>query len=143
MLLHPQIKDELKQLQQQMIADGELPARDKLNSYYQTFRDRFGPERLSNLDGEDLLYTMHGHRSTYRDSLVYWLEFKNDEEFPAILGSIAGGSSYKFGIYQRKEDSIWMTGPITTGALAQDSVAPKVVGSRCGMVIMSPLVGRT
>lgn len=110
MLLHPQIKDELKQLQQQMIADGDLPAREKLNGYYRTFRERFGPERLRNLDGEELLYTMHGHRSTYRDSLVYWLEFKNDDEFPGIFGSIAGGSSYKFGVYQRKEDGIWMTG---------------------------------
>jgi len=36
---------------------------------------------------------MHDHGN--RDSLVYWLEFKDDEEFPAIFGSIAGGSALK------------------------------------------------
>lgn len=74
-----------------------------------TFRDRFGPDRLANMDGEALLYAMH-QRGESRDSLVYWLEFKNDDEFPAIFGSISGGSSLKFGIYQRKEDGAWMTG---------------------------------
>ena len=47
---------------------------------------------------------------TARDSLVYWLEFKNDEEFPGLLGSIAGGSALKFGIYRNKETGAWMTG---------------------------------
>jgi len=42
---------------------------------------------------------MHDHGN--RDSLVYWLEFKDDEEFPASFGSIAGGSALKFGIYRR------------------------------------------
>ena len=36
---------------------------------------------------------------------MYWLEFKNDDEFPApLFGSIGGGSATKFGIYQKAAD---------------------------------------
>ncbi len=50
---------------------------------------------------------MHAHGS--RDSMVYWLEFKDDEEFPALFGSIAGGSALKFGVYKRAETGGWAT----------------------------------
>ncbi len=107
-MLDPQLAQELHNLHQRLSNEGDLPSREQLAQYYATFRDRFGPDRLRNLDGEALLETMHNHSST--DSLVYWLEFKNDDEFPAIFGSIAGGSALKFGIYRRKETGIWMTG---------------------------------
>ena len=84
---------------------GELLSRDQLTNYFGTFRTRFGPERLKALNGAELLETMHSHGN--RDSLVYWLEFKDDGEFPAIFGSIAGGSAHKFGIYKRKENGAW------------------------------------
>ena len=80
----------------------------QLQGYYRLFRERFGPEVLRNLDGEALLETLHDHSN--RDSLVYWLEFKNDAEFPAAFGSIGGGSALKFGIYRRKETGAWMSG---------------------------------
>ena len=86
---------------------GELLPSRRLEECYSLFRNRFGPDALRQLDGEQLLDTMH----TYgRDSLVYWLEFKNDEEFPGKFGSIAGNSALKFGIYRKKETGIWMTG---------------------------------
>jgi hypothetical protein len=45
------------------------------------------------LDGKALLHMMHAHE----ESLVYWLEFKNGDEFPRTrLGSILGGSAHKF-----------------------------------------------
>ena len=62
---------------------------------------------LAKLDGEELLETMHAHGN--KDSLVYWLEFKNDEEFPVRFGSISGGSAFKFGIFRRKETGTWVT----------------------------------
>ena len=40
---------------------------------------------------------------TTRDGMIYWLEFKNDDEFPSIFGSIAGGSALKYGFYRRQE----------------------------------------
>ena len=65
---------------------------------------------LRRLGGEQLLNTMHG-RGT-KDSLVYWLEFKDDDEFPSWsrFGSIAGGSALKFGVYQSTQTGDWMTG---------------------------------
>jgi 5-methylcytosine-specific restriction protein B len=64
---------------------------------------------LRNLDGEALLNVMHDMQN--RDSLVYWLEFKDDEEFPSPrFGSIAGGSAFKFGLFRKKETGVWTTG---------------------------------
>jgi len=55
-----------------------------------------------------LLEVMHTHGN--KESLVYWLEFKNDEEFPENFGSIAGGSAHKFGLFRRKETGQWVAG---------------------------------
>jgi 5-methylcytosine-specific restriction protein B len=107
MLLEPSVKQRLLERYQQMNAEGKLLSRSQLDAYYSTFRSRFGPDRLANLDGEALLETMHAHGN--KDSLVYWLEFKNDEEFPARFGSISGGSAFKFGIFRRKETGTWVT----------------------------------
>lgn len=108
MTLHDKLYQELDTLHRQLVNAGDLPSRERLAQYYATFRARFGPEQLRRLDGEALLETLHDHGN--HDSLVYWLEFKNDDELPAIFGSIAGGSALKFGIYRRKETGAWMTG---------------------------------
>lgn len=87
---------------------GEILSIEKLAECFQLFRDKFGPAKLAEMDGETLLSTMHD--SSNRNSLVYWLEFKNDEELPGRFGSIAGGSALKFGIYKRGDTGNWMTG---------------------------------
>src|ERR1700719_1118704 len=107
-MLEKSVRDHLKRRYEQLLEQGQLPSREKLQEYYATFRAHFAPGRLRQLDGEELLNTIHAHGN--RDSLVYWLEFKNDEEFPEFFGSIAGGSALKFGIYRRKETNTWMTG---------------------------------
>jgi len=108
-MLDERIKKGLTDRYQTLLDRGELLSKVQLEAYYATFRHRFGPEVLANLDGEALLTTMHEHGN--RDSLVYWLEFKNDDEFPTLqFGSIAGGSALKFGIYKRRETGAWMTG---------------------------------
>lgn len=106
-MLEPSVKQRIQERCQQMNAEGKLLFRAQLDQFYKTFRDRFGPDKLANLDGEALLATMHAHGN--KDSLVYWLEFKNDEEFPARFGSISGGSAFKFGIFRRKETNTWVT----------------------------------
>ncbi|MEO6889723.1 MAG: AAA family ATPase, partial [Ktedonobacteraceae bacterium] len=106
--LDERIYRELNALQKKLEDAEQQPSLQQLEQYYYTFRSRFGPERLANLDGEALLETMHDFSN--RNSLVYWLEFKNDDELPAIFGSIAGGSSFKYGIFRRKENGIWFTG---------------------------------
>jgi 5-methylcytosine-specific restriction protein B len=107
-ILDERIRRELIDLKQSLESDGKLLSDDQLARYYDTFRSRFGPDKLSNLDGEALLETMHSHGN--KDSLVYWLEFKDDEEFPGRFGSIAGGSAFKFGLFRKKETGKWTTG---------------------------------
>src|SRR3954469_14718600 len=95
-MLDDRIRSRILDDHKKLTADGKLLSRSQLDACYRTFRSRFGPDVLAGLDGEQLLETMHAHGN--RDSLVYWLEFKNDEEFPAKFGSIAGGSALKFGM---------------------------------------------
>ena len=107
-MLDDRIKSRILDDHKKLTADGKLLSRSQLEGFYRTFRSRFGPDLLAKLDGEELLETMHAHGN--RDSLVYWLEFKNDEEFPAHFGSISGGSAFKFGIFRGKETGTWVTG---------------------------------
>lgn len=107
-MLDPRIQESLQVTWTRLMERGELLTPEALRACYALFRRRFGPDVLATLDGEELLRVMHDHGN--RDSLVYWLEFKDDEEFPVRFGSIAGGSAYKFGLYRRKETGLWMTG---------------------------------
>ena len=61
---------------------------------------------------------MHLHDRHNRNTLVYWLEFKDDEEFPGTFGSISGGSALKFGLYRSAATHKWM-GP-GSGASGQE-----------------------
>ena len=106
--LDSRIEKSLRETHEALTKSGDLIAPDQLKVYYDLFRTRFGPEVLSQIEGEQLLNLIHARPS--KASLVYWLEFKNDDEFPAIFGSISGGNSLKFGLYWRKETEKWMTG---------------------------------
>jgi 5-methylcytosine-specific restriction protein B len=110
--LDPRLLEELRRRHEALLASGEIPTAAELTARYRRFRERFGPDILRGLDGERLLQAMHARRT--QDSLVYWLEFKDDDEFPAWFGSIAGGSALKFGMYQRVETGDWWTGPPTS-----------------------------
>ncbi len=57
------------------------------------FSNHFGPAVVAKLDGEELLRVMHGRQDSETRSLVYWLEFKNDEEFSGPRFSRIGGGS--------------------------------------------------
>ena len=107
-MLDERIKSRILADHKKLTADGKLYSRSQLEGFYRTFRNRFGPDLLAKLDGEELLDSMHAVGT--RDSLVYWLEFKNDDEFPGHFGSIAGGSALKFGIFWSKETGTWVTG---------------------------------
>lgn len=108
-VLDERIEQSLRNVHAELSGKGELFSPDQLQQYHDIFRSRFGPERLRQLDSDALLQTMHSHGN--KDSLVYWLEFKNDEEFPGIaFGSIAGGSAHKFGLFRRQERGQWVAG---------------------------------
>jgi 5-methylcytosine-specific restriction enzyme B len=107
--LDARVEQSLRACHETLLKRGGLLTKELLTERYALFRERFGPERLRNLDGELLLKTMHAHGN--QDSLVYWLEFKSDPEFPTRdFGSISGGSALKFGIYKSKDTGEWMTG---------------------------------
>ena len=89
-------------MHEKLDAHEELLSKSLLDNCYAAFRQQFGPEVLQALEGKALLEKIHGRRAL-RDSLVYWLEFKNDEEFPSKFDSISGGSAVKSGIHYRDE----------------------------------------
>src|SRR5207247_7903762 len=103
------IEEALRIALDDLARSGELLSVDRLQAGYVAFRERFGPDKLNSLDGPALLQVMHAHGN--RESLVYWLEFKNDEEFPGPkFGSIAGGSAHKFGLFKRRDTGQWVIG---------------------------------
>jgi len=108
MTLDEKIALKIKETAKNLLDEGKLPTLTQLDKYYQLFRLNFGPEKLGNLEGLELLETIHGFGV---QNLVYWLEFKNDEEFPtSIFGSISGGSALKYGIYKSVKDGEWKIG---------------------------------
>lgn len=93
----------------ELLDDGKAYSDEQLEKSYKIFQNRFGPDVLAELDGETLLTFIHDHGN--KDSLVYWLEFKNDEEFDTKrFGSIAGGSALKFRVFRRRETGHWQAG---------------------------------
>jgi 5-methylcytosine-specific restriction protein B len=117
-ILDKRIEEELRAARDSFLRSGELLTDERLQTGYAAFRERFGPDKLKSLDGQALLESMHAHGN--RQSLVYWLEFKNDEEFPGPkFGSIAGGSAHKFGLFRRKDSGQWVTG----GSISEKTIS--------------------
>ncbi|GMW04811.1 MAG: hypothetical protein AMXMBFR85_07940 [Dehalococcoides mccartyi] len=108
-MLDNKVKQQILKLYEELNNKGELLSKSKLDAYREVFKNKFGPDKLSSLDGEALLTSMHDFADK-GNSLVYWLEFKDDEEFPANFGSIAGGSALKYEIYKSKDTGSWMAG---------------------------------
>ena len=110
--LDPRVEKSLRDVHKALELRGELLSTERMQAGYAAFHSHFGPDALKSLDGPALLNAMHAHGN--KESLVYWLEFKNDEEFPGpSFGSIAGGSAHKFGLFRRKETNQWVVGSPT------------------------------
>lgn len=109
-MLEEQLVQEIKDLQKKKLSNGTLLPVAELQENYRTFQDRFGIERLQAIDGKELLSTMHDLNPNNRDSLVYWLEYKDDDDFRGrAFGLIGGANAMKYGIYQEKGTGIWKT----------------------------------
>ena len=105
-LLTADQKERLLQSYGELRESGGVYSAEQLEVFYSNFRSRFGPEVLQGLDGEQLLLLMYD--SGKKDTLIYWLEFKDNDEFPTYnFGSIAGGSAMKFRLFKRKETGVW------------------------------------
>ncbi|QDT91740.1 DUF4357 domain-containing protein [Gimesia algae] len=108
-LLNEANRNQIIERHQQLEDEGKLRTKQQLEKEFVLFREQFGPSVLKGLDGESLLTLIHDHSN--KDSLVYWLEFKNDDEFETRnFGSIAGGSALKYRIFRRKETGNWQAG---------------------------------
>ncbi len=80
---------------------------DELNGLIAEFNAKFSPEKLMQYSDDELMKVMFYTKEQTNDSMCYWLEF--NKEMRSQFGSIAGGSSLKFGIFQNKEGE-WVTG---------------------------------
>ena len=127
-LLSSSQKERLLQSYRQLRDAGETYSLEQLQTFYSNFRAKFGPEVLRGLDGEQLLLQMHD--SGTKDTLIYWLEFKDDDEFPTYkFGSIAGGSAMKFRLFKRKETGIWQAAD-SSNTIVDISVADAIEMAR-------------
>ena len=78
-LLSSAKREQILDLYKKQLDGGNIPTKQELEKDYLKFRERFHPTVLAGMDGEKLLDYMHDHSN--KDSLVFWLEWKNDEEF--------------------------------------------------------------
>ncbi len=110
--IRPVLLERIRTAERRLLADGSLLPDEQMQQAYGEFRARFGPDVLAGLDGLALLERMHARGpAANNSSMMYWLEFKNDDEFPeGMFGGIAGGSALKFGIYQQPHSGKWFTG---------------------------------
>jgi len=72
---------------------------------YREFQAEFSEERLSALNGIDILKTIFYTKPTTQKNLTYWLEHKKPISW--MFGGISVGSVGKFGITQ-KDDGSWI-----------------------------------
>jgi 5-methylcytosine-specific restriction protein B len=129
------VEKSLREIHDDLAQRGELLSSERMQAGYAAFRSRFGPAELKSLDGPALLHTMHAHGN--KDSLVYWLEFKNDDEFPGRhFGSIAGGSAHKFGLFRRKETNQWVIGSSTHDQDISEADAITVARKHRGQLVL-------
>ena len=80
---------------------------DEIEKALATFRKKFAPEFLANLKDDEILTSLFYTEGDNTNSLCCWLEMSKESRY---FGSIAGGSAYKFGLYQRKDSGQWVIG---------------------------------
>lgn len=107
--LAPRIESGLSITHGKLAEHGKFLSSDRRKASLEAFRSRFGPDRLRSLDGPELLQVMHTHGN--RDSMVYWIEYKNDDEFAGLhFGGISGGGAHMYGIFRRSNTEQWVKG---------------------------------
>lgn len=81
---------------------------EELDAVREELLSKYSPKKLAALPDEDLLKTVFYSIDINNDSLCYFLEFNMNSK--KCYGSIAGGSAYKFGLFQKSDDGQWTTG---------------------------------
>ena len=95
-----------------------------MDELYAEFQGRYSPEKLMAIPDSELLRSLFYTSESTNDSMCYYLEFHS--KIKKCFGSIAGGSSHKFGLFQRKEDGLWITGSSNNQTELSENDALKV-----------------
>ena len=102
-----EIVNKLSQDYQEYGATIQFEKDETLKKYRENFIEKFSLlalERMSPQESLDELMNMNN-----QESMVYWLEFKNDEEFKtSVLGGIQGGSAGKYTMFHSKKYNQWV-----------------------------------
>ena len=87
-------------------------SQEKIDHVLRDFKGKFGIDVIKNLEGKELLETLFCKKDdnnvTTRTDLNYVLEYSEFDDLP--VGSIAGGSAHKFGLFKRKDQNGWSYG---------------------------------
>ncbi len=83
-------------------------SREAVEENRRLFMEKFAPEKLSALSDDELLDAIFYSVGDNTESLCCWIEMNKDCRM--LFGSIAGGSAFKFGLFQKKETGVWTTG---------------------------------
>ncbi|MGN0327175.1 MAG: McrB family protein [Lachnospiraceae bacterium] len=83
-------------------------SREDVEENRHQFIEKFSPEKLQNLGDDELLDTIFYTTGDNTESLCCWIEM--NKECRMAFGSIAGGSAFKFGLFQKRETGVWTTG---------------------------------
>ncbi len=81
---------------------------EEIEATLSEFKQAYAPEVLEALDDDSILPAIFYTAGDNTNALCCWLEM--NKECCTYFGSIAGGSAYKFGLFQRKETGVWTTG---------------------------------
>ena len=74
---------------------------ETLERYQDYFIEKFSLATLERMSPQETLNELMNMNN--QESMVYWLEFKNDEEFKtSVLGGIQGGSAGKYTIQKTR-----------------------------------------
>lgn len=95
----------LNYISQNDIEYGELD--DEIQAEYKKFQNQFSPEKLNSIPDQDLLASLFINQENKKSNLCYILEYDSTNKM--YFGSISGGSSYKFTLFQNNTKK-WMTG---------------------------------
>ena len=87
----------------------EIPEQqDDIDAIRNEFMNRYSPDKLEQLSGDSLLSGIFYTSGDNSNALCYWIE--RNVDCRAYFGSIAGGSAYKFGLFQKSDTGVWTTG---------------------------------
>lgn len=107
--LTTETRERIFEERQNLLDAGTIRPEERMEKEYALFQRRFGYDVLQNLTGEDLIESIFNTMN--KESLAYWLEYKNDDSFDTMqYGSVSGGGAHKYIIYKRKVDQRWVTG---------------------------------